>query len=307
MTEAPLDRLTLALWATNLAPPLNGLGAWAAKLEAKLAEARAGGAALLVLPEYMSEQWLSFAPAGLKPSEEIDWMAAQGREALALVRDLPARYGVALLLGSMPWREGSAPATNRAWLLLPDGRVAKHDKLVLTPGEKNPVAWNLATGQSLEIVEWRGLRIGTLICLDVEMPALASLLAPQNLDLLLVPSMTEKLSGYSRVFGCAKARAIELMTVVAAVGAIGKAGGIASRGGNTSGASVFLPCEEALGFVGLAGEVKPQSETQGDGPLLIVKDLPIAEIRALRGGKAEVWPGAWKADHVTVEARTEGS
>lgn len=299
--SSPLDRLTLALWATNLAQPLNGLAAWAAGLDAKLAEAAAAGAHLLVLPEYCVEQWISFAPAGLKPSEEIGWMASQAEEALALVRDLPARHGVGLLIGSMPWpSEAPQGATNRALLILPDGRIAKHDKLVLTPSEKDPAAWNLATGETIEIVEWRGLKMATLICLDVEMPALSSLLAPQNLDLLLVPSMTGKLSGYSRVFGCAKARAIELMTVVAAVGAIDKAGGIATRSPNTSGAAVFVPCEEALGFTGVAGSVPPAAEAEGDGPLLIVRDIPIAEIRALRAGQAEVWPGAWTAGHVTV-------
>lgn len=304
--ESPLETLTLALWAQNLAQPLNGLAAWAAKLDGKLAEAAAAGAQLLLLPEYNVEQWISFAPAGLKAEQEIAWMASQAEEALSLVAALPAKHGVALLLGSMPWpREAPAPgepvATNRAWLLLPDGRRSKHDKLVLTPGERNPLAWNLQTGAELEIVAWRGLRLATLICLDVEMPALASRLAPHNLDLLLVPSMTEKLSGYSRVFGCAKARAVELMSVVAAVGCIGRAGGIATRGANVSGAAVFAPCEERLGHVGLLGEEKPRGETEGDGPLLVVRDIPIAEIRRLRDGQAEVWPGAWTADHVTVK------
>ncbi len=303
--ETPLDRLTLALWAQNIAQPLNGLGAWAAAIEAKMAEAKAQGADLLVLPEYNVEQWMSFAPTGLAADEEIPWMAEQAVEALDLVARLPRTYDMALLVGSMPWPRRDPPAgqpahLNRAWLLLPDGRRVKHDKLVLTPGERNPAAWNLATGEAIEVVEWRGLRMATLICLDVEMPALSSLLAPQNLDLLLVPSMTEKLSGYSRVFGCAKARAVELMSVVAAVGCIGKAGGLADRGSNVSGAAVFSPCEEALGHVGVLGEEAARAEAPDEGPLLIVADIPIAEIRALRNGAAEVWPGAWSAAHVTL-------
>ena len=44
----PPTSLTLALWATNLTTPLNGLGAWAAHVEAKMAEAAAAGAKLLV-------------------------------------------------------------------------------------------------------------------------------------------------------------------------------------------------------------------------------------------------------------------
>ncbi|MEX0760498.1 MAG: nitrilase-related carbon-nitrogen hydrolase, partial [Tistlia sp.] len=209
------DSLTVALWATNLAQPLNGLDGWAALVDRRMAEAKARGADLLVMPEYCSEQWLSFAPAGLKGSDEIEWMAAQSDAALEAIRELPARHDMALLAGTVPVRfeprqesggEPIPPFLNRAHLLLPDGRLLRQDKLCLTPGEKDPAGWNLSTGDEVRIVEWRGVRLATLICLDVEMPALSSLLAPLDLDLLLVPSMTSKLSGYSRVFDCAKAR-----------------------------------------------------------------------------------------------------
>ena len=40
MTDHP-DRLTLALWATNVAQPLNGIDGWAALVERRMAEARA--------------------------------------------------------------------------------------------------------------------------------------------------------------------------------------------------------------------------------------------------------------------------
>jgi hypothetical protein len=36
------------------------------------------------------------------------------------------------------------------------------------------------------------------------------------------------------------------------------------------------------------------------GALLIARDLPVAEVRALRSGGAEVWPGCWTADHLQV-------
>lgn len=126
--ETPLDRLTLALWAQNLAQPLNGLGAWAAQSDARMAEARAAGADRLLLPEYNVEQWISFAPANLPEDREIPWMASLAREALALVAALPAKHDMALLVGSMPWPrenppEGEPGETNRAWLLLPDGRA----------------------------------------------------------------------------------------------------------------------------------------------------------------------------------------
>lgn len=304
--EAP-ERFTAALWATNLARPLNGIGAWIAQVEERMQEAKQAGADLLVMPEYVSEQWLSFAPEGLKGDEEIPWMAEQAETALEGLAGLAAKHDIALLAGTMAVKaehpkEGASPFFNRAHLFLPDGRLVKQDKLCLTPGEKDPASWNLSTGEEIEIVQWKGMKLATLICLDIEMPALSQRLAQESLDLLLVPSMTSKLAGYSRVFGCAKARAIELQTAVLTCGVIGAASTNKPRETNISGASVFLPCEEALGHVGIAGEeLPPQNEVEGVGPMLIARDLPIRLIRELRAGAAEVWPGAWTADHVKIK------
>lgn len=311
MAEAADNRapetFTAALWATNLARPLNGIGAWIAQVEEKMEEAKAAGAELLVMPEYVSEQWLSFAPEGIAATEEIPWMAEQADAALEGLKGLAEKHGMALLAGTMPVKaenpkEGAPPYLNRAHLFLPDGRQSKQDKLCLVPSEKDPEGWNLSTGDEIEIVEWKGMKMATLICLDVEMPALSQRLATESLDLLLVPSMTSKLAGYGRVFGCAKARAVELQTAVLTCGVIGAASTNKPRETNVSGASVFVPCEEALGHRGIAGEeVPPQSEAEGAGPLLIAKDLPIRLIRELRAGAAEVWPGAWTADHVKIK------
>lgn len=300
------DTLTIALWATNLSVPVNGLAGWAARVEAKMAEAAGAGAKILVMPEYAAEQWLSFKPEGLKPTEEIGWMADQAAEALALLKPLPEKYGVALLAGTMPWRAEEG-CRNRAWLLLPDGRAIHQDKLALTPGEQDPDSWHLATGDEIRIVEWEGLRLAMLVCLDVEMPALSSLLAPQNVDLLMVPSMTYYLSGYSRVFGCAKARAVELMSAVAVTGCVGAAPGTTQNDQNVSGCAVYMPCETELGFTGIHSTIGPVDTdvvdgNQGDGPFLIARDIPIGVIRQKRAGAAEVWPGAWSAKHVSISS-----
>jgi len=299
------EPITIALWATNLAVPLDGIAAWAAAVDRQMAAAKAQGAELLLMPEYAAEQWLSFAPDDLPPEAEIAWMAEQAPAALALLEPLPRKHGLALLAGTMPTLSkrpaaGRPPHVNRAWLLLPDGRAVAQDKLCLTPGEQSPEGWNLTTGDRIEIVEWRGLRLAVLVCLDIEMPALAGLLAPGDLDLILVPSMTEKLSGYSRVFSCAKARAIELMSVVCAVGCIGKAAASKPRLSNTSGAAVYVPCEEALGHTGIFADLPASDRAEGPGPVLVARDIPVGLVRELRHGKAEVWPGAWRADHVRI-------
>ncbi len=295
-----MDTVTLALWAANLEPPLNGVEAWAAGVESKMKEAKADGARLLVAPEYHCQQWLSFAPEGIQPHEEIPWLASQGPAALAAVRPLARRYGLGLLAGTMPVPNGAGGFLNRAHLFLPDGREIVQDKLCLTPGERDPAAWYLETGDEIAVIEWEGLRFATLICLDIELPALAARLTPLDLDLILVPSMTSKFSGFHRVFGCARARAIELMTTVGAVGAIGVPECLVRRESNTSAAAAFLPCEEVLGSTGVPAALSPTSRTSGAGPMLIASDLPIGLVRSLRRGKAEVWPGAWHADAITI-------
>jgi predicted amidohydrolase len=300
-----MDKITIALWAANLARPLNGIDAWAVAVETQVVEAKAGGAALFVMPEYVSEHWLSFAPERLKLTDEVAWMAEQGKAALEAIAPLAVHHGMAILAGTMPVTDGNGGFYNRAWLILPDGRRVAYDKLVLTPTERNPAGWCLQPGERIQIVEWEGLRIAPLVCLDIEMPALAWRLQALDLDLLLVPSMTSLRAGYRRVFDCAKARAIELQTLVATVGAIGVPKRLEGRDSNISGAAVFTPCEAALGHDGVAATIGPRSETEGPGPMLIAHDLPVAALRALRRGKAEVWPGAWSAEHLTIEMTEE--
>lgn len=226
-------------------------------------------------------------------------MAEQAPAALELLRPLPARHGVALLAGTMPWAESDG-FRNRAWLLLPDGRVIAQDKLCLTPGEKEPDYWCLTPGDQLNVIEWRGLKVVVLTCLDIEMPALSMLLAPIAPDLILVPSMTHRLSGHSRVFGCAKARAVELVCAVAATSVIGCSPGTTLNHSNVGACALYLPCEPSLGMTGILDAIPALGEHEGDGPLLIARDVPFAEMRRLREAGAEVWPGAWRADHLTV-------
>jgi predicted amidohydrolase len=268
--------------------------------------AKNDGADILVMPEYAAEQWLSFAPQGLAPDKEISWLAERAPEAYEVLAPLAARHGIALLAGTMPVaapkaEPGQPPYLNRAWLFLPDGRAIAQDKLCLTPGEHDPESWYLEPGETLRMIEWRGLKIAIMICLDIELPAMSAVLARHEPDLILVPSMTSSLAGYSRVFGCAKARAIEVMAAVCAVGVVGGTPGSASNPTNTSGCAVFLPCEPTLGYDGVFASLAPVDSAEGDGPFLVARDIPVDRIAELRRGEAQVWPGAWRADGIDVQ------
>lgn len=295
-----MTTLNVALWATNLTPRLDGLAAWIARVDAKLAEARTQGADLLVLPEYACVQWLSFAPQGTTTQAEIPWMATQTPLALDALRTLVATHDIALLAGSMPVAERDRHV-NSAFLLLPDGRTHRQDKLCLTPGEADPNDWNLTPGDRFGVVEWMGLRIAVVICLDIELPALSVQMSGMAIDLILVPSNTDTLAGYHRVFGCAKARAIEAQAAVCVVGTIGDVAYAAQPGANVAGAAVYIPCENDLGFTGTLAELPPIGNAPDDGPLLVAKNLPLAQIRRMRAGAAGVWPGQWSAKHLTID------
>ncbi|MGM0561271.1 MAG: nitrilase-related carbon-nitrogen hydrolase [Pseudomonadota bacterium] len=308
MSNSP-DSLRTALWVVNLAQPLASLDAWQVQLTNKIRQAKAEGSALLVLPEYACEQWLSFAPADLPATGEIPWMAEQAETAVEMAGALAQEHDIALLAGSMPVKDqqaahGTVPFVNRAWLCLPDGRRIGQDKLCLTPAEQDPGDWLLSPGRQLKLIHWRGLRIVILICLDCELPDLAGQVSALQPDLILVPSQTSRPSGYHRVFHCARARAIESMTAVAAVGVIGAAATGRARDGYHAGAALFLPCEPELGDDGDGGSLPGLDSCDDEGPVLSV-DIPIERLRALRRGGAEVWPGPWSARHIELSEETE--
>ncbi|MEP3047419.1 MAG: nitrilase-related carbon-nitrogen hydrolase [Roseibium sp.] len=294
-----MSNYPIALWSFNLGRAPSSAASLARMIEEGLQKAAGDSARLLMLPEYLVETCLAFKPDGLLPENEMAFLAKVGEELLPLLADLPEKYDVSILAGTWPVRTESG-FTNTAILLAADGREIRQDKLSLTPFEQGPDFWHLTPGMELQVFELDGLKMAVLICLDVEMPALSCLLARQNVDLLLVPSMTEKLSGYSRVFGCAKARAVELMCAVAVCGTVGKSKGTTQNDTNVSGAALYLPCEEEFGFVGVGGDIPATGGDQGQEPFLVAS-IPVHQIRRLRAGAAEVWPGAWSADHVVLK------
>lgn len=297
------DTLNIAMWAVNFACTIEDMDEWVALVHHQMEQAHAQGADIFVLPEYCSEQWLHYAPDDLEIPGQPAWMAEQGAIALERMRSLAGMYDdMVVVMGSIPVKSDEAGGyINSAYIFLPGGKEFRQDKNCLTPREKADDGWAIKPGEGqLTVFDVHGYRVAVQICLDIELPVLSTHLAAANVDLVIVPAMTKMLSGFSRVFSCAKARAVELLAGVCAVGGIANANA-KGRLPNTGGAAAFLPCEEDLGHDGIFAHVGPMDETEGDGPLLMVANLPLAAIRAKRESQsAEVWPGAWKGDHVRV-------
>jgi len=290
----------IALWSFNLGSAPGSVEVFAAQIEDGIMRAAEAGAKLLMLPEYVIECCLAFKPDGLRPEQEMAFLADVGAELVPILAPLAQKHEVSVLAGSTPVKTAGG-ITNTAVLVTADGREIRQDKLCLTPFEQSEDTWQLTPGSELRLFELDGLKMAILICLDVEMPALSSLLATRDIDLLLVPSMTEMLSGYYRVFGCARARAVELMCAVAVCGVVGVSKGTTQNDSNVSGAVLYLPCEEEFGFTGIAAEIAPTDGKNSEEPFLVAS-VPVRQLRDLKSGKAEVWPGAWTANHVRVLA-----
>ena len=301
--------MKIALWSINFARQISAVNDWLVLLEEQLKTASQQQVQLLILPEYLSEHFLSFAPKALSAKQEIPWMAQQCVDLIEPIEQLANKFQIAILAGTIPVaveateNSESLEHVNRSYFFRPDAAPIFQDKLCLTPSEQQPQAWCLTPGKGIQLIQWQGVKIAILICLDIEMPALSVLLAPLDIDLILVPSMTSKPAGYYRVFGCAKARAVELQTAVAVVGPIGQAGGESlNRTKFSSAAAIYQPCEESLAHNGVIEETCVSCD-KAVGTLaceLLINSIDIQKIRQLRHGGAEVWPGGWSASHVEV-------
>ncbi|MEO0764272.1 MAG: nitrilase-related carbon-nitrogen hydrolase, partial [Pseudomonadota bacterium] len=114
---------------------------------------------------------------------------------------------------------GVTRPVNRARLFAPSGAVGVQDKQVMTRFEAE--VWDVVPGGPLRLFDTALGKIGILICYDAEFPLLGRALA--DADLILVPSVTEALSGHTRVKLGARARALENQCVTVMASLVGTA------------------------------------------------------------------------------------
>ncbi len=302
----PVEHVSIDLWAANLEPGVPDLQTWLAQLDARAAQTAALGAQMLVLPEFACAQWLTFAPLDMPKENTLGWLYECGEHALDAIAEMTTRHGISILPGTIPFAAGNKDGVptylNRAWLLTPDGARHSQDKLSLTPLEAQGAGGVTVHGDSINVIEWNGLRLAMIICLDSEFTDLWSRLGALDLDVIIVPAKTDMITGYNRVFGCARARAIELQTVVCVLGAVGVPFGQPVTDTGVGGASVFLPCDVNVSLDGCHATLAPQTAAMMTDHVLMAADIPVGAVRRLRNGhaEAEVCPAQWDAGHLTV-------
>lgn len=166
------------------------------------------GTDIVLFPEY---SW-----AALPGCKDVHEMAAMFWSTIVpQLQQRLARPGKMAVLGTAPCMV-DGELRNRAPILL-NGELVVQDKLFLTPWETQ-----FTGGKALQLIEFAGLRIAVIICLDIEIPEFSVLLRGQGVDLILVPSATETVLGSERITRCASARSVELGCAVVVSPLVGK-------------------------------------------------------------------------------------
>ncbi len=208
--------------------PLDELSSWAQyedKLHLWVDEAASHGADLLVFPEYAGMELATLAGPEVAADLEQSLHAVSERlaDADALHAHLAEQFGVHILAGSAPSfakpRPKSKRPVNRARFFAPSGKMGLQDKQIMTRFEAE--IWDIAPGGPLHLFDTALGKIGILICYDSEFPLLGRALA--EADLILVPSVTEAMTGYTRVQVGARARALENQCVTVMSSVVGGA------------------------------------------------------------------------------------
>ncbi|MDF1722828.1 MAG: carbon-nitrogen hydrolase family protein [Minwuia sp.] len=140
---------------------------------------------------------------------------------LAAYRDLAARLGVWLNLGSLAMQgEGDERLVNRSFLIGPDGAIAnRYDKIhmfdvELPSGQKFTESRAYKPGEKVNVIdvavsEDTAIRLGMTICYDMRFPHLYRDLAKAGADVLTMPSAFTAETGKAHWHVLLRARAIE--------------------------------------------------------------------------------------------------
>ena len=297
MSPPPAPLRAPALRLGVLQYPVTRIGSldeYAAKLDRLVAAGAAGGAGLLLMPEYAAmEVAAAFAAAG--PEAERDAVCDVSGTLLAVMHATAMRHRVWLCPGTLPWRDG-ARTINRAPLIRPDGAMAFQDKQVMTRFEAE--RWGIAPGAPAGVFETPWGRVGIAICYDSEFPGVVRAMTAAGAWLILVPACTDTPHGHNRVRLSCRARALENQCFVALSPTVGEAPWLATLDSNAGRAGVYGPVDHGFPDDGVIAEGSTDAEEW------VFADLdPAALDRVRRDGAVRNfldWPVEWRVGTAEV-------
>lgn len=271
--------------------PVDSFAAYAAKMTNWVARAQAD---LLVFPEYGRMELAALDGAAGDLEASLHAAARHTAAADALMAGLAQRHACHILAPSGPVFDVGPRPVNRATLFGPDGVIGHQDKQVMTRFEREH--WHVIPGGPLRVFDTALGRIGILICYDAEFPLLGRALVGAGAEILLVPSCTDALAGYSRVRIGAMARALENQCVAVQSPTVGDARWSPAVDENVGAAGIFGPPD--LGF--------PPTGVIAEGALnepgWVVAEIDLASIARVRAEGAVFnhahWPESAARAHV---------
>lgn len=229
------------------------LPAWRDKVARWVAAGAATGAEILVFPEYAAIE--QAAALGPKVYGDLDAtlqaVAELEADRVGLHRELAAKHGVHILVGSGPSAKGEGRYVNAAQLVTPRGSVGMQEKLIMTPFETD---WGISAGTQARVFDTALGLIGVTICYDSEFPLLARAMAEAGAELLLVPSCTERVSGYHRVRIGSRARALENQIAAVVSPTVGDALWSPAVDRNIGAAGIYVPSEQTVSDTGILAQ-----------------------------------------------------
>lgn len=244
----------------------------AAAIVSALAQARGEGAAMLFTPEMsgLLDRDRQRARAAIRP-EAAD-------PVLAAVRDVAAREGIWVHLGSLAIEREDGRWANRAFVIDDAGAIrARYDKLHmfdvdLASGESWRESSAYAAGDSVVTVETPLGRLGLAICYDIRFPALFEALGRAKCDVIAIPAAFTVPTGKAHWHLLQRARAVEASAYVICAAQAGRH----EDGRQTYGHSLVIdPWGEVILDMGGA--------EKGAGPGLAFAEIDPARIAEVRG------------------------
>lgn len=270
----PPDRIRVAA-AQYPIDRLPDLDALIAKHARWVGDAAARRADLMVFPEYGLMEIAgtgSDAVAG-DLALSLEAVARDRARVEAALSALATRHDIHILGPSGPERRADGSIANTARLLAPGGGIGVQEKIIMTPFEHD---WGVTGGGPLRMFETALGPIGVLICYDSEFPLLARALVTAGARLLLVPSCTERVSGFNRVRTAALARALEGTIATVQSPTVGNAPWSPAVDVNAGAAGIYVPAEAGMSDDGVLA--------QGplNAPQLVDAEIDFARLTRLR-------------------------
>jgi predicted amidohydrolase len=193
----------------------------AAVLTRAVAEAKAGGAAMLFTPEM----------SGLLDRDReraaTHIVAEEANPALAAVRAAAAEQGLWVALGSLAIRRPDGRLANRSFVVAPNGTVvARYDKVhmfdvTLATGESWRESAAYEPGAEVVTAQTALGRLGLAICYDIRFPALFAELGDRHCDAIAIPAAFTVPTGEAHWHLMQRARAVEASAYVIAAAQVG--------------------------------------------------------------------------------------